>query len=231
MDVEKIIQMKWLVPFHYIRNQQEISKSESSIQCYSKGSGQLYYLHTFLNSLFTLNQSTLYVRIPVSEHSLVSGHGHFWHSFIHSPIHSFIYSVIHPSNHSFIYSLIHPSIDSLIYSLIHTFVCSFGGALLPGEGEAMAEYVKAGKRIPRRGEIGLTSNEISTFESAGYVMSGSRYFLFIWKLSGLLRPLWWQTCTSTSTYTKNNYIEQLQELLQKCNVVQYSKSEVAHATP
>ena len=52
---------------------------------------------------------------------------------------------------------------------------SFGGALLPGEGEAMAEYVKQGKRIPRRGEIGLTSNEISTFETAGYVMSGSRY--------------------------------------------------------
>lgn len=39
----------------------------------------------------------------------------------------------------------------------------------------MAEYVKAGKRIPRRGEIGLTSEEISTFEDAGYVMSGSRH--------------------------------------------------------
>lgn len=52
---------------------------------------------------------------------------------------------------------------------------SFGGALLPGEGEAMAQYVKEGKRIPRRGEIGLTSEEIATFESSGYVMSGSRY--------------------------------------------------------
>lgn len=51
----------------------------------------------------------------------------------------------------------------------------YGDALLPGEGEAMANYVKAGKRIPRRGEIGLTSNEISTFEDAGYVMSGSRH--------------------------------------------------------
>ncbi|EDO43491.1 predicted protein, partial [Nematostella vectensis] len=51
----------------------------------------------------------------------------------------------------------------------------FGGALLPGEGEAMAEYVKAGKRIPRRGEIGLTSDEIATFEDQGYVMSGSRH--------------------------------------------------------
>lgn len=39
----------------------------------------------------------------------------------------------------------------------------------------MAEYVKAGKRIPRRGEIGLTSEEIASFESSGYVMSGSRY--------------------------------------------------------
>ena len=47
--------------------------------------------------------------------------------------------------------------------------------MLPGEGEAMAQYVKEGKRIPRRGEIGLTSDEIATFETAGYVMSGSRY--------------------------------------------------------
>ena len=52
--------------------------------------------------------------------------------------------------------------------------CSFGAALLPGEGEAMAAYVKDGKRIPRRGEIGLTSNEIAAYETAGFVMSGSR---------------------------------------------------------
>ena len=51
----------------------------------------------------------------------------------------------------------------------------YGGALLPGEGEAMAAYVAEGKRIPRRGEIGLTCDEISTFEDAGYVMSGSRH--------------------------------------------------------
>ncbi|XP_032383776.1 NF-kappa-B-activating protein [Etheostoma spectabile] len=51
----------------------------------------------------------------------------------------------------------------------------FGHALLPGEGAAMAEYVKAGKRIPRRGEIGLTSDEIADFEKSGYVMSGSRH--------------------------------------------------------
>ncbi|KAL3241967.1 hypothetical protein MRX96_021632 [Rhipicephalus microplus] len=52
---------------------------------------------------------------------------------------------------------------------------NYGKALLPGEGAAMAAYVAEGKRIPRRGEIGLTSNEIESFESVGYVMSGSRH--------------------------------------------------------
>ncbi|KAM3956663.1 uncharacterized protein ACR2FA_009382 [Aphomia sociella] len=51
----------------------------------------------------------------------------------------------------------------------------FGRALLPGEGAAMAAYVADGKRIPRRGEIGLTSDEIATYEAVGYVMSGSRH--------------------------------------------------------
>ncbi|KAL1115590.1 hypothetical protein AAG570_005880 [Ranatra chinensis] len=51
----------------------------------------------------------------------------------------------------------------------------FGKALLPGEGAAMAAYVAEGKRIPRRGEIGLTSDQIASFESVGYVMSGSRH--------------------------------------------------------
>jgi hypothetical protein len=55
----------------------------------------------------------------------------------------------------------------------------FGRALLPGEGAAMAQYVVDGKRIPRRGEIGLTSDEIDTFEKVGYVMSGSRLVLFL----------------------------------------------------
>lgn len=55
----------------------------------------------------------------------------------------------------------------------------FGKALLPGEGAAMAAYVAEGKRIPRRGEIGLTSEEIAAYESVGYVMSGSRYALQI----------------------------------------------------
>lgn len=51
----------------------------------------------------------------------------------------------------------------------------FGHALLPGEGAAMAAFVSEGKRIPRRGEIGLTSDEIDQFENVGYVMSGSRH--------------------------------------------------------
>lgn len=51
----------------------------------------------------------------------------------------------------------------------------FGKALLPGEGAAMAAYVAEGKRIPRRGEIGLTSEQIAAYEAVGYVMSGSRH--------------------------------------------------------
>ncbi|KAF8345543.1 ras-induced vulval development antagonist-domain-containing protein [Amanita rubescens] len=55
---------------------------------------------------------------------------------------------------------------------------AYGGALLRGEGSAMAAFLKEGgteARIPRRGEIGLTSNQIAAFESVGYVMSGSRH--------------------------------------------------------
>jgi len=39
----------------------------------------------------------------------------------------------------------------------------------------MAAYVQSGKRIPRRGEVGLRADEIERFESLGYVMSGSRH--------------------------------------------------------
>jgi hypothetical protein len=39
----------------------------------------------------------------------------------------------------------------------------------------MAAYVQDGERIPRRGEIGLTSDEIAQYEDVGYVMSGSRH--------------------------------------------------------
>ena len=51
----------------------------------------------------------------------------------------------------------------------------YGTHLLAGEGEAMAAYVQAGKRIPRRGEVGLDSEQIEKFENIGYVMSGSRH--------------------------------------------------------
>jgi len=56
---------------------------------------------------------------------------------------------------------------------------AYGGALLRGEGSAMAAFLQSedgtAARIPRRGEIGLTSDEIANFESVGYVMSGSRH--------------------------------------------------------
>lgn len=51
----------------------------------------------------------------------------------------------------------------------------YGEDLLPGEGSAMAAFVREGKRIPRRGEVGLTSDEIERYETAGFVMSGSRH--------------------------------------------------------
>lgn len=52
---------------------------------------------------------------------------------------------------------------------------NYGAALLYGEGEAMAQFVQAGKRIPRRGEVGLTGEQIESFEKIGYVMSGSMH--------------------------------------------------------
>ncbi|KAJ1952334.1 hypothetical protein GGI12_006271, partial [Dipsacomyces acuminosporus] len=51
----------------------------------------------------------------------------------------------------------------------------FGGALLPGEGSAMAAFVQSGERIPRRGEIGYNTDIIDRLEKSGYVMSGSRH--------------------------------------------------------
>ena len=39
----------------------------------------------------------------------------------------------------------------------------------------MANFIKQNKRIPRRGEIGRSADEIQHFENLGYVMSGSRY--------------------------------------------------------
>jgi len=54
---------------------------------------------------------------------------------------------------------------------------AYGSALLRGEGSAMAAFLQDGteSRIPRRGEIGLTSDQIAAYENVGYVMSGSRH--------------------------------------------------------
>ncbi|GKV27753.1 hypothetical protein SLEP1_g36888 [Rubroshorea leprosula] len=45
----------------------------------------------------------------------------------------------------------------------------------PSVGDAIAKYVQQGKRIPRRGEVGLSAEEILKFQTLGYVMSGSRH--------------------------------------------------------
>lgn len=52
---------------------------------------------------------------------------------------------------------------------------SYGKALLPGEGQAIAQYVRQNLRVPRRGEIGYGADEIDRYEKSGYVMSGSRH--------------------------------------------------------
>uniref|UniRef100_A0A0R3RZN4 Nkap_C domain-containing protein n=1 Tax=Elaeophora elaphi TaxID=1147741 RepID=A0A0R3RZN4_9BILA len=52
---------------------------------------------------------------------------------------------------------------------------NYGKDMLRGEAAAMASYIAQGKRIPRRGEIGLSSAEISEYEKIGYVMSGTRH--------------------------------------------------------
>ena len=49
-----------------------------------------------------------------------------------------------------------------------------GSALLPGEGEALAQYVQQNLRIPRRREIGFSSTDIDSYEKSGFVMLGSR---------------------------------------------------------
>lgn len=55
------------------------------------------------------------------------------------------------------------------------FEADYGTHMRPGEAQAMAAYVQAGKRIPRRGEVGLDAEQIDKFEQIGYVMSGSRH--------------------------------------------------------
>lgn len=51
----------------------------------------------------------------------------------------------------------------------------YGKALLPGEGQALASFVQSNQRIPRRGEIGYTDDEIASWETSGFVMSGNRH--------------------------------------------------------
>lgn len=51
----------------------------------------------------------------------------------------------------------------------------------------MAAFIADGQRIPRRGEIGLLSDQIEAFEKTGYVMSGASAFVSF--SPPLLRPL------------------------------------------
>src|SRR5262249_53463982 len=64
---------------------------------------------------------------------------------------------------------------SVVVVFSHAALHRMGGALMPGEGDAIAQFVQSGQRIPRRGEIGLTSKQIEDFEKLGFVMSGSRH--------------------------------------------------------
>jgi hypothetical protein len=67
--------------------------------------------------------------------------------------------------------------ESLTLFLVHVYLLqlNYGGALLPGEGDAIAQYVQQNMRIPRRGEIGWKGDEIEGLETQGFVMSGSRH--------------------------------------------------------
>ena len=59
-------------------------------------------------------------------------------------------------------------------SVLH-FTCRGSRGLRPGEAAKMAAYAAEGKRIPRRGEIGVSGDDIVNFEKMGFVMSGSRW--------------------------------------------------------
>jgi len=66
-------------------------------------------------------------------------------------------------------------INLLVSNILNYEQASYGGALRPGEGAAIAQFVQQNMRIPRRGEIGWKSDEIEHLETEGYVMSGSRH--------------------------------------------------------
>ena len=52
---------------------------------------------------------------------------------------------------------------------------SYGANLRPGEAEGMAAFVQQAVRIPRRGEIGLSGEQIEAYQRAGFVMSGDQH--------------------------------------------------------
>jgi hypothetical protein len=79
-----------------------------------------------------------------------------------------------------IYFCLFPGTNSRLIALISLYDCvrlhptilptaltqsmNYGGALRPGEGAAIASFVQAGQRIPRRGEVSWTSDQIDVFE-------------------------------------------------------------------
>eukprot|EP01029_Cantina_marsupialis_P029096 TRINITY_DN779790_c0_g1_i1.p1 TRINITY_DN779790_c0_g1~~TRINITY_DN779790_c0_g1_i1.p1 ORF type:complete len:235 (+),score=95.59 TRINITY_DN779790_c0_g1_i1:103-807(+) len=50
----------------------------------------------------------------------------------------------------------------------------YGNNMLKGEAAAIAQFVQRGMRVPRRGEVGWTGEEIDSLEKLGYCMSGNR---------------------------------------------------------
>jgi len=68
-----------------------------------------------------------------------------------------------------------PSIHDSAAAAIMSRRVSYGDDLMPGEGSAIAQFVKNDMRIPRRGEVGYSGDQIEKFEHLGYVMSGSRH--------------------------------------------------------
>lgn len=96
-----------------------------------------------------------------------------------------------------------PKLDTKIHYGVRRHCCytltSQNELFLKGEADALASYVRDGQRIPRRGEIGITSNKIAEFESLGYVMSGSRYPLFLFSFK-----IWrttWHACPGIILWT------------------------------
>ncbi len=58
----------------------------------------------------------------------------------------------------------------------------------------MAAFVQSGARIPRRGEVGITAEEIESFENLGFVMSGTvesrDHFKCIVSLTQIKTSIW-----------------------------------------